>query len=153
MIWLMEFAENKKEVERQLTSKTDILIEHILYLIMDKNNKAAQHWKTEIYAFISSVKKLSGKNKFPTKSQIYDWTYGKSEDLVNDSAWLFVLVQDVTEKENFYSPRDIDDIMKRLDGFCKKYFTWLASNLSSVGRVTQSSVIQELNSLITEYSY
>ncbi len=152
MIRLFEFAENKREIERQLSDKTDILVEHILYLIMDKNNSASNHWKQEIYSFIHSVKKLSGKNKFPTSKQIYGWTYDKISDCVTDTDWISVFVEDACDKECFENIYSITDISKRLHSFCTDYFTWLSESLSRIGIVSRQDVIHELDILISKYS-
>ena len=45
------------------------------------NHSALNHWKQEIYSFIHNVDKLKGNKRFPTSKQIYDWTYGKKEDV------------------------------------------------------------------------
>ena len=154
MIRLFEFAENKKEIERHLTNQTDIIVEHILYLIMDKDNNAVDHWKNEIYSFLHTVKKLSGKNKFPTAKQIYDWTYCKISDCITDMRWVRVFVEDACDKEGFTytSISSFSTISKQLDSFCRDYFSWLGENLSKVGIVSKQNVFKELDKLMRQYS-
>lgn len=153
MIRLFEFADSKKEIERDLTNKTDIVVEHILYLILDSNNDCVYHWQTEIYSFISSVKKLTSSNKYPTSKQIYDWTYGKIQDCVLDDKWVDVLVDDVCDKENIENVFNIKDVSNRLNSFCFEYFKWLGEKLSMFGRVTRKDVVDKLTYLMSIYSF
>jgi len=148
MIELLEFADSKKEIERYLTNRTDIVIEHILYLILAPESDCASHWQTEIYSFISSVKKLLSTNKYPTQKQIYDWTYGKIQDCISDVNWMSVLIEDVCDKENIENNFNVYNISKQLDYVCSQYFKWLSERLSSVGRVTRKDVISELTLLM-----
>ena len=148
LIELLEFADSKKEIERYLTNRTDIIVEHILYLILAPESDCVSHWQTEIYSFISSVKKLSATNKYPTQKQIYDWTYEKIQDCVTDVSWMSVLIEDACDKENIENNFNVHDISKQLNYFCSQYFKWLSERLSSVGRVTRKDVISKLTSLM-----
>ena len=83
-IFVTEFAESKKEIERELKPKTENIIEHLFKLYLVPEHTAVNHWKQEIYSFLHTIDKLKGSNKRPTKEQIYKWTFGKKEDLFDD---------------------------------------------------------------------
>ena len=72
------FAENKKDLEMQLSSQLDVCIEHMLYLLMFPTSTYTYHWEHEVYSFFSRSPKLKGTNKFPTKQQIISWTIEKT---------------------------------------------------------------------------
>lgn len=147
-IYINAMAEQKKEIERSLSPKTDMIIEHMLYLCLAPNCTTVSHWMDEIYSFISKIDKLKGKNRFPSARMIYEWTYGKKQDLVKDTRWLSVMIEDAKDKENITDDFDVQDVMNDLDAMCRFYFQWLSEELASVGAVSRKSVHQKLKALI-----
>ena len=147
-IYINAMAEQKKEIERSLSPKTDMIIEHMLYLCLAPNCTTVNHWMDEIYSFISKIDKLKGKNRFPSARMIYEWTYGKKQDLVKDTRWLSVMIEDAKDKENITDDFDVQDVMNDLDAMCRFYFQWLSEELASVGAVSRKSVHQKLKALI-----
>lgn len=148
MIYINAMAEQKKEIERSLSPKTDMIIEHMLYLCLAPNCTTVSHWMDEIYSFISKIDKLKGKNRFPSARMIYEWTYGKKQDLVKDTRWLSVMIEDAKDKENIADDFDVQDVMNYLDAMCRFYFQWLSEELASVGAVSRKSVREKLKALM-----
>ena len=67
-IFVTEFAESKKEIERELKPKTENIIEHLFKLYLVPEHTAVNHWKQEIYSFLHTIDKLKGNIKDLQKS-------------------------------------------------------------------------------------
>lgn len=147
-IYINAMAEQKKEIERSLSPKTDMIIEYMLYLCLTPNCTTVSHWMDEIYSFISKIDKLKGKNRFPSARMIYEWTYSKKQDLVKDTRWLSAMIEDAKDKENITDDFDVQDVMNDLDAMCRFYFQWLSEELASVGAVSRKSVREKLKALM-----
>ena len=145
---LFEFAEQKKEVERELKSKTVKIIEHILYLVLDKNNSAKHHWESEIFSFLHDIDLLKGSNKLPKEKFIYDSTYGKRRDRVTDNNWLSVSIRSACYEENIKNEKPLEKVMNEMDYVCSEYFSWISKKLSTIGRVAPDEVFDLINSLL-----
>ena len=78
----LEFANSKSNIATKLQIMSKPIIEHLFYLTLDKNNSAANHWKSEIYAFLNEIDKLKNSNKYPKQKFIYDNTYGFKQDCI-----------------------------------------------------------------------
>lgn len=148
IIFLTEFAEQRKEIERELKARTVKIIEHLLYLVLDKNNSASNHWKSEIHAFIYDIDIQKGNKKLPKEKFIYASTYGKRQDRVTDEKWLTVAIKTACQKEHFNNTKDVFTVMSELDFVCTEYFRWLANELSTVGNVAPDDVKDKIDELL-----
>lgn len=145
-LFVSEFAENRQEIERELKSKTWPIIKHLAKCLIMKDSNTYNHWKKEIVNFIDHVDKLKGKNKLPNKTQIFDWTYGKVCDCMNN----YYLTNFFHELEDDYSMTiytDYETLTSVLDKLCYSYFTFLADNLSTYGYLDK----RKANDLIDDY--
>lgn len=148
IIRLFEFAEQKKEIERDLKARTVKIIEHLMYLVIDKNNSAKNHWKHEIFSFISDIDIQKGNKRLPKEKFIYDATYGKKQDRVTDDKWITIAVKNTCRKENFKLEKDIFTIQSELDNICIEYFKWLSKELSTVGILDSDDVSNKIEELL-----
>lgn len=148
-IYIRAFAEKQKEIERGLSGKTDAIINHILYLVMEPDSKNRQHWCSEIYEFIPEIDALDDKNKYPSAKQIYAWTYGKKQDgIIGPLSKVQRKIESAIDKENFHGTYDVADIETKLDTVCVAYFSWLSEELSTYGLVSRPQVRTKLYELI-----
>lgn len=147
------FAENKKDVEMSLSSTIDICIQHILYLILFPGSAYTYHWEHEVYSFFSKSPKLKGTNKFPNKSQIYSWTYGKRSDVVTDIPYMTVLIQTCCEEEDYFDIYNASSVSSVLDDVCTKYFNWLSTELSTVGIISPSASRETLHAILEQHGF
>lgn len=147
-IYIRGFAEIQREIERNLTSHTDEIIEHLLKCYLMPDHSAISHWKREIANQIYKVDKLKNNKKFPTAKQIYNWTYGKKQDLVTDIRWFSGLVKNICDEYLIEIDTDPSDFMNEFDNICYEYFTWLAKELSIRGLIPYSEIYQFLNGLL-----
>lgn len=139
-IYIRSFAFSQSKIAEQLHAPMKKIIEHLLYIVLSPNAPTVHHWCSEIYGFLNYVGKLDRKNKFPKESQIYEWTYGRMQDLVTDEKFMNVMIKSATKKENFSVSITNRDIMAKLDYVCVQYFTWLSKELSTVGIVDSDDV-------------
>lgn len=147
-IFVTEFADSKKEIERKLSDSTDKIIEHLLKLYLMPINSARNHWISEIANFLNKVNRFAGKNKFPNAKQIYAWTYFKWKDLITDSSYLDILVKNICDEYNITANESIEDLSTQFDLICEKYFRWLSIQLSTYGIVERQMIFKKLNELI-----
>lgn len=133
---------------RNLESHTDLIIEHIIKLVLMPKHTARAHWKSEIAAQIKSVKKLDGKNRFPSSEQIYAWTYEPNQDLVTDVKWMGAAIKEFEGDYGIKVTESTKNICTLVDDVCQNYFKWLSEQLSDVGRVAPSMIYQKLDELI-----
>ncbi|MCM1232045.1 MAG: hypothetical protein NC489_18140 [Ruminococcus flavefaciens] len=147
-IYIRGFAEAQKEVERKLSAHTDEIIEHIIKLIVMPDNSARNHWEGEIAGQINRIERLRNSKKFPKAKQIYDWTYGKKQDLVTDRGWMSVAMRDLADQYGDLEEIAVDDLCDVADYVCRQYFSWLADELSTVGRVATRDIYDKLDSLV-----
>lgn len=148
MVTLFEFAKNKKKIEMELCFATPKIIQHLFYLVLDKDNINKSHWQTEIYAFLNSIELIKGKNKLPDKQFIYTNSYGEVQDTVQNIKWIENTADSYCDIENIETAKSTYKIMEELDFICSNYFDWLAEKLSTVGSVKRKEVVTEIDELL-----
>ena len=147
-LFVTEFAENKKEIERSLKPLTEKIIEHLFKLYLLPNNESVKHWKKEIYSFIHSIDKLKGSNKRPTSKQIYEWTFGKKADIFDDDYYVEVMVDTIEYEYSTTIGKNVNSIKNDMYVLCDNYFKWLSNELSVKGLISPQSVYAELDNLL-----
>lgn len=154
MILIREFADNKRDLQRDLRGKTEQIIEHIFKMFLMPNHESYNHWKQEIASFLSEVTKLKNTKKFPISKQLYDWTYNIRQDLITDKSYVrgkiknIAIQYDMDEKKLMKLNAHINYICKKLNFICESYFKWLCSELSKYGIVTYDKIYDKLDELL-----
>ena len=148
-IQINEFADSKFKVEMDMSSKTWVIIIHLIKCLLMSNNSAYEHWKSEIVHFIYDVPKLKGTNKYPTEKQIYKWTYGKRADKVLDPTTMKYEFEGLEEKYNIKILEDYNKLANIIDEMCKGYFSMLAKTLSMFGSIPNKE--KELYNYIDDF--
>lgn len=146
-LFITEFAENKKEIERSLKPSVEPIIEHLFKLHLMPNHESVNHWRREIYSFLYNIDKLKGTNKYPSSKQIYDWTFGKIADKFDDNYYAEGIVETIEYDYNVTVNEDITVIRKSMYTICKFYFSWISNELSIRGIVTPKQVYVELDKI------
>ena len=149
-VYIRSMAFSQSQITYNLSSKMNITIEHLLYIILSPNSPTVHHWCSEICAFIGEVDKLSSTKKFPKEKQIYEWTYGRKQDLVTDEAYMNKLIKRTAKKENLQVVDTTSEISEKLDYVCTEYFRWLAKELSAVGIVDEDEVEEKIRQFVAE---
>lgn len=114
------------------------------------NHISRNYWIREIANFLNSVSLLSGKNKFPTAAQIYDWTYYKFQDVIMLPNYIKKLTSNIIDDYEDYIEinKTYPEICKEFNTICEKYFRWIANELSICGFVSRAEIFEKLNKLI-----
>ena len=149
-LFVTELADSKRDLERSLKPITKQIIQHLFKLYLMPDNINRNHWKREIANFLSDVPRLVGNNKFPTSKQLYVWTYNKWWDVITDTNYMKVMVQDILDE---YS--DINEIRKtypqiceEFNSICETYFKWLCEKLSKNGIVARTDIYNKIDELV-----
>ena len=147
-----EFSEHKRDIERQLTTNTKNIIEHIIKLMLMTNNDSYNHWKKEIANFLSDIDKIKGSNKFPSKKQLMNWTYYKQKDLLSDNIRMKGKINNIVKYYDIVSDiSTIQYISNIINEFCFLYFDWLTDILSKQGYVNFTDIYNKLDNLMSKY--
>ena len=147
-LFVTEFADSKKEIERELKSRTEQVILHLFKLYLMSDNESRNHWIREIANFLNSVSLLSGKNKFPTSKQIYEWTYDKYQDVITNTTYIRKMTYDIIDDYGVDISKSYSQICDEFDRICENYFKWLSNELSQSGFVSRREIFDKLNELI-----
>ena len=149
--YIHAMSDAKRKIESTLRDATPKVIEHIAKLILMPDSESRNHWEKEIVTFIGKVSTLKGSNKWPTAKQIFSWTYGVDQDLVQRPAWVRVYMRNIARDEGcaFDPSRDYSII---LDYICYHYFTWLSEQLSQQGIIDHQEAYALLDDLLADYS-
>lgn len=146
---ILAMSESAREIKRDLTSATNLVIEHLLKLYLMTSHESENHWRREVYSFIHNVKKLSTSKKFPSTKMIYEWTYGVYQDVVTDEKYMEVMVRSIEEDYDYdFSYLNISEVCKNMDKVCQRYFSWLSDSLSKVGVVSPKQVYGKLDEIL-----
>ena len=146
---LIEMSEKRKEIYRRLKDKLEDLAEHVGKCIVYRNtSNDLNHWKSEVYAFIHTVPKLKGTNKFPTYKNLKENVLCLIDDRMDAIA---------SGSMNIASIEGLPDIecnMDLLGNLILEYCDWLMKTLSSSqqGNVSYYLVSGKIDELISEYN-
>lgn len=149
-LFVTEFADSKREMERELKSKTSQIIQHLFKLYLMPNSINRDYRKKEIANFLSDVPKLNGRNKFPTSKQLYNWTYKKWCDVITDIPYMKVMVKDVLDEYTNMNEirKTYKQICEEFNSICETYFRWLSTELSKVGKVARTDIYNKIDELV-----
>jgi len=150
---ISEFAEDKYRIERELSSHTMPIIEHLAKCLLMPNNDSYNHWKKEIIYQISDINKLKSSKKFPKKELIYKWTYGKKEDILIDIISMKQFFKNIEEEYNIVITEPIDKLCQILNTMCKNYFILLSDNLSMSGFLNKSQANKFIDDFVNNYNF
>lgn len=138
-IYIRSMSEYQSEIYRSITNNVPELDKHIMKLMLFPDYEGCDHWISEVYSLVNSVKKLKGKNKFPSAKFIK-----KALSVCNDM--LDALLEQVKDEESELSTEYVP--FKSIVSGIEMYQDWLASQLSSRGVVTKSNVKAELTAIM-----
>lgn len=147
-LFVTERADLLRDLERELSPRTDKIIDTIIQLYLFPENADAKKWKFEIARNLNSVSVI--KKKLPTAKQLYKWTYYKKWDLVTDIAWMSVTIRDIEYKCHAKVTEPVETVCKDVDDICCKYFHWLTHELSTYGCVVNAQIDEKLDELLRD---
>ena len=142
-ILITSSAVQRDILKQKLIDRSEQVVNHLIKIFLYPSNNAAEHWKHEVYSFLYQVGVLKSSNKFPTSKFILNNTWNTWEDAI--LAYIPVVKQDFPNM----SENDSKDVYRAI----YEYFRWLSKNLSMCGMVSQTSVKQTINDLVTIYNF
>lgn len=156
-LFVTEFAEKKLEIERKLSSHSEVIIEHLMKILVLPNHESVNHWKKEVFSHLHIIDNLKGSHKLPTAKQIMNWTYYKHYEWLQDRNCIKAFFNDLLydygiDDLNVGFSYYVDKIYSVADNYCKEYFQWLADNLSKYKRISNQDIYAEIDKLTEKYS-
>lgn len=147
------FSERKQKMEDELTYATKQIINHICKIVLMPDADIVNHWKQEIANFLNEVDKLKGNNKYPSEKQIMKWTYNKQEDMLTDTVKMNRKLMDIVDEYGIKYNIEYNASIALINNFCKEYFSWISTELSTYGYVNRKLIYDKLDMLIIKYCY
>lgn len=136
--YIKAMSDSRKEIRLQLKRQSGEITEHLIKLMLYPNAQERNHWKHEIYAFVHSVPKVKGINKFPSESFIFE-SLTIYLDNVPGLMW------HVKREESDLVPEDANPNL--VESIVQDYMEWLAKQLSKYGTVESADVFAKLDEL------
>ena len=138
MIRLLSMADKAYCIKRRLVDNSEQVMWHMVKIAVSTHEDSYNHWRQEIYSFLSRVPKIKSGKRYPSFKFIYDAIW----EVWGDSFDTFIR-QAYGEYGDETRAVDVADITKRAE----RYFRWLSEELSAKGAVTPSSVYSKLGEL------
>ena len=135
-IYIRSMSEAQSKVYDKLSAASDQILLHIAKLMLFPDSAYTDHWMHEIWAFLSRVEKLKGKNKWPKASFIR-----KSLSTHNDMIEVYIPL--AADDEEDLEPVDLT--ARELLQAVESYIDWISAELSTYGYVQQSAVKRKLS--------
>lgn len=137
------FAENHREVARELKKQSEYLYEHLIKVWMFPYVSTQNHWKQEIGTkFMVKVDKLRHTKKYPSRKFILDHTGYKWEDALLDR--IPAVLARIDEE-----PLDVD--YHNIYDAAHDYMVWAANILSKHGALNPKECYSKVEELREMY--
>ena len=142
---VIAMSESKKALHERLGNASVKINEHMITLLMFPNTSNYNHWKQEVYNFVSIVPVLKGTNKWPNRRIILD---GLSVYL--DRRPLEILKKRVLRD---YSHLDaLDTSIEAISRALEIYYNFISAELSQYGEVEREAAYQKIDEIVDKYS-
>lgn len=135
---ILAMSADLKSVKDDIRRAVNQIDKHIIKLALYPNVGAKDHWRAEIYSFLSDVPKLKGSNKFP-KQNVIRSELATYEDTFD--TWVPVIKKN--NKNLTPANISVEDILS----CAMEYHDWLAFELSTKGIVSVEDVFNKLEEL------
>lgn len=136
---ISEFARKQKDIINYLTNgERDKWLTHLMKIqIFNSDKGLINHWKHEVYSLFNNIPKSRVNNKFPNKDFIFNTLW----EHYGDRIFTFIdIAQDDEPNEKLKSQLNFTQITLNT----KNYFEWIATKLSTQGKVSSTEVYDKL---------
>lgn len=137
-IYISAMGTSRTVIENQLVNASNPLTEHLIKLYLFPSSEYVNHWRQEVYGFLSRVPRLKSRNKYPESDFIFDCISAYLDQTAE-------LMQFVAEENESLVPERFD--ATELESALTNYLNWLAETLSAEGRVHSTAVYNKLKEL------
>ena len=147
---ITELANTRKSEIERIHNLGDIIKIHMMCIYYWRNESCLEHWESEVFGLLPTMKKLKGLNKFLSEDLIYenlfmDWFENFHNDIRID-------VKKLMHKEsNLPKIKNIDEINIRK--FMKDFYKIICHELTTKGNVDDTFLCNLINKLHRKYSY
>lgn len=146
--YIIAHAKQKQALEWSIGAHTDVIIEHLIKIICLPKHSAKSHWMSEVANQLNRVQRLKSSGRYPSKEQLFSWTYETALDDIRDASALSTIISNIEFDYNVTITISAEELSKRLDHICAAYFDWLATKLSENGVAKNQDIYATLNELI-----
>lgn len=140
VIPILGFAYSRSKIAEKLDEPMMEVCLHLIKLWRYPCSNNVNHWKQEVYNLFHRTYTLKSNNKYPKSKFIFDSTYGKNKDKLQD--WVELIDEEYGPASNL-----IREDFVSLDKAIYKYFDWISSYLSEHGTVLPSTLYRKLQEL------
>ena len=136
-IYVRAFAITNKAAKDYLISKTPVVIDHLIKVLLYPDVQEQNHWKKEIASALNTVPAIKSSNRKPKPKFIYENTFDAWKETIEDR--ICAIVEDIVEVPIAF---DISDVYHAIG----EYFEWLSDNLS-YSTLKFSDIYSEIESI------
>lgn len=137
-VYISAMGTNKSVIENQLVNAAGPLTDHLIKLYLFPHSEYVNHWRQEVYGFLSRVPKLKGKNQYPESDFIFD-CISVYLDQTEES------MHYIAEEYKSHVPERFNST--ELESILESYLMWLSDILSESGRAHSSAIYSKLEEL------
>lgn len=144
---LLEMAITKKDFFLKLEGIYEIVTEHLILALLDRNNINYTHWCEEIYGNFGRFLKLKYKhNRYPTAQDFKEVFIDTWFECLDDR--LESYIKEAFEMEECKCP-DLDkNTIDKLRNNIKEYINWIITNVNpNTGEVDKSQAYNKIDTL------
>lgn len=147
---LQEMAIDQSNAMRDIRSKVDEILVHLLKCFLYKDNTGnLKHWKREIYGFLNKVPKLKNNKKYPSYKLLKNNTIDMFDDVLLERItplYINQLISDGYPKVKNYNEQNL------YNGVIE-YFDWLIKRLSNIGYINSQESYNKIDEIINKYNF
>lgn len=147
---ITEFANTRKTEIQRLHNLCDIIKVHMMCIYYWREEECLEHWESEVFGLLPSMKKLKGLNKFLSEPLIYenlflDWYENFHNDIKTD-------VKRLMKKEpNLPKITNIDE--HNICKFMEDFYKVICHELATKGNVDDTVIYSLIDKLYKKYPY
>lgn len=145
-IYIKGQAQPKSKVLDKIEDKVIQVMQHLAYLYLFEDAQDRNHWKHEIWQFISMMPKIriGAKVRYLKPDEFLQGTYCQHN---NQHDFEFVLESAPELKQNYIPNADKIHDTSRFKEICDEYFHWLADQICIHGNIRPSECYTKLDGL------
>jgi hypothetical protein len=148
-----EIADSPASIEMKLSHGEDIRDLYLLAVYFFRNfSDYVDGWVNTVFKLAIRVNKDNRTNRWPNKDFLYNVLFGKAEDAFSEHLRAFISAFNNKRDPDYTELPIITSYDKNVVfSFCKEYYGWLASELSTKGSMVIEDVRSQISDLLKKY--
>lgn len=148
---IKEFAKSKSDIINIISTKENIVKEHLITLYFWRDNESRKHWEGEIFGNIPQLPMLKGSKKYLSKNKILEYLYSYSDNIkqqtISSVEYIEYLKPDLPIISKYITYKD----RINFKCFCDDFFNYVGDNLSKTGDIDKWKTYDLLDKLLAKY--